>query len=113
MCDALVYLRQHNYRHGDISLGNVCRKGNLWKLVDKTFLRNGVTAYERILEGEKGFISPEQMERIRYGFVRESLPITEADDVFALGMVTMQLATKLPSMPCYKDSFIRFNDDVI
>jgi serine/threonine protein kinase len=49
--DALIYLRQHNYHHGDISLSNVCRKGALWKLVDKTFLKNGVTAYERILEG--------------------------------------------------------------
>lgn len=56
--DALKFLRTHNYRHGDISPSNICRRGNLWKLIDKTFIKNGVTAYERVLEGEEGFISP-------------------------------------------------------
>ena len=41
-------------------------------LVDKAFLKNGISAYEKVLEGEKGFITPKQMERIRHGFVRES-----------------------------------------
>ena len=66
----MKFLRSHNYRHGDISATNICKKGSLWKLVDRTFIKNGVTAYERVLEGEEGLISPEQMERIRYGFVR-------------------------------------------
>ena len=70
LTDALKFLKTLNYSHGDVSLKNICKKDGFWKLIDKTFIKNGVTAYERVLEGEQGFISPEQMERIRYGFIR-------------------------------------------
>jgi hypothetical protein len=33
------------------------------------------------------------MVRIRYGFVKESPELVEADDVFSLGMVIMQLGS--------------------
>lgn len=58
--------------HGDISLSNIVRKAGYWKLVDKVFIKNGINAYEKVLEGENGFISPKQMIRIRFGFVKES-----------------------------------------
>ena len=53
------------------------------------------------------------MERIRYGFVRESPPISETDDIFGLGMVVLQLGSQEYSSRCYKESFIRFNEESI
>jgi hypothetical protein len=48
----------------------ICRKGNVWKLIDNSFIRQGITAYEKVLLGEDAFISPFQMDKIRHGFVR-------------------------------------------
>lgn len=50
------------------------------------------------------------MEKIRHGFIRESPPIEESDDVFALGMTCLEISTARPSSSCYKESYIRFND---
>lgn len=77
------------------------------------FIKNGINAYEKVLEGESGFISPKQMIRIRYGFVKESPELTEADDVFSLGMVVLQLASEVPSSLCYKEMNIRFNEEIL
>lgn len=57
-------------RHGDISTKMICKKGSGWKLIDNSFIRQGITAYEKVLLGEDGFISPSQMDKIRHGFVR-------------------------------------------
>lgn len=95
--------------HGDISLDNICKKGKVYRLIDKMFIKNGINAYEKVLEGQSGFISPKQMVRIRYGFVKESPDLSEADDVFGLGMVVLQLASTVPSTLCYKEMNIRFN----
>lgn len=107
--NALLFLRNHNMHHGDISLDNICKKGHLWKLIDKIFIKNGINAYEKVLEGQSGFISPKQMVRIRYGFVKESPELVEADDIFGLGMVVLQLASQIPSSLCYKETNVRFN----
>jgi hypothetical protein len=50
----------------------ICRAKNEWKLVDNYFIKGGISAYEKVLEGDEGFISPTQMDKIRHGFVRES-----------------------------------------
>lgn len=62
-------------------------------MLDNIFIKRGISAYEKVLEGEDGFISPAQMEKIRHGFVRESPPIEESDEVFALGMTCLELMT--------------------
>jgi hypothetical protein len=79
-------------------------------LVDNYFIKGGVSAYEKVLEGEEGFVSPAQMDKIRHGFVRESPPIEESDEVFALGMTCLELMTGCPSSNCYKSSYVRFNE---
>jgi hypothetical protein len=66
------------------------------------FIRNGINAYEKVLEGEPGFISPKQMIRIRYGYIKESPDLLESDDIFSLGMVVLQLASGVASSLCYK-----------
>ena len=50
------------------------------------------------------------MQKIRHGFTRESPPIEESDDVFALGMTCLEIATARPSICCYKESYLRLND---
>jgi hypothetical protein len=70
--------------------------------VDNYFIRNGISAYEKVLEGEEGFVSPAQMDKIRHGFVRESPPIEESDDIFALGMTCLEVMTGRSSTLCYK-----------
>jgi hypothetical protein len=45
------------------------------------------------LEGQSGFISPKQMLGIRHGQIKESPKLEEADDIFSLGMVILQLAS--------------------
>jgi len=65
-------LKNQKLHHGDISIENICKKRKTWKLIDKMFLKNGINAYEKVLEGEGGFISPKQMIRIRYGYIKES-----------------------------------------
>ena len=57
--------------------------------MDNYFIKRGISAYEKVLEGDEGFISPNQMEKIRHGFVRQSPPIEESDEVFALGMTCL------------------------
>ena len=109
VCSALQYLYGRKSRHGDISSRKICLVREEWKLIDNYFIRGGITAYEKILEGDEGFISPSQMERIRHGFIRESPPIEEADDIFALGMTCLELMTGRSSMLCYKESHIRFH----
>ncbi len=32
-------------RHGDINPKMICKKGNTWKLIDNSFIRQGITAY--------------------------------------------------------------------
>lgn len=96
--------------HGDISPKMICRTNGVWKLVDNYFIRGGISAYEKILEGEEGFISPSQMDKIRHGYVRESPPLSEGDDIFALGMTCLEVMSGKPSKLCYKESYIRFND---
>ena len=102
LTEALIFMKSMKLHHGDISFENICKKGNGWRLIDKMFIKNGINAYEKVLEGESGFISPKQMIRIRYGFVKESPDLTEADDIFALGMLVLQLASGIPSCLCYK-----------
>lgn len=113
IAEALNEMSSKKMHHGDISFENIVRKGQRWQLVDKIFLKNGINAYEKVLEGESGFISPSQMEKIRLGFVRDSPEIEEADDIFSLGMVALQLACRKPSRKCYRESFIRFKDNAI
>jgi len=48
----------------------ICCSGSDWRLIDNYFIKAGVTAFEKILEGEGAFISPSQMAKIRYGFLR-------------------------------------------
>ena len=50
------------------------------------------------------------MEKIRHGFVRESPPIEESDEIFALGMTCLELMTGKSSRQYYKESYIRFNE---
>jgi hypothetical protein len=66
------------------------------------FIRNGINAYEKVLEGEPGFISPKQIVRVRHGFIKQSPDLHESDDMFSLGMVILQLASRKPSALCYK-----------
>jgi serine/threonine protein kinase len=77
------------------------------------FIRNGINAYEKVLEGESGFLSPKQMMRIRHGYIKESPDLLETDDIFSLGMVVLQLASRSPSSLCYKETNIRFNEDIL
>jgi hypothetical protein len=97
-----MFLEQRKYRHGDVSTRMICKGKFDWKLIDNYFINGGVTAYEKVLEGKEGFISPSQMDKIRHGFVRESPPIEESDDVFALGMTCLELMVGRPSSLCYK-----------
>lgn len=87
----------------------ICKYKNEWRLIDNYFIKGGITAYQKVLEGEVGFISPAQMEKIRHGFVRQSPPIEESDDIFALGMTCLEIMSGMPSSFCYKQSYIRFN----
>jgi hypothetical protein len=43
---------------------------NKWKLIDNCFINKGISSYEKVMEGEVGFISPKQMHFLRYGFLR-------------------------------------------
>jgi hypothetical protein len=63
-------LLQHNLHHGDIGPASICCSRGEWKLIDNFFIKGGITAYEKVLEGEGGFVSPAQMSKIRYGFLR-------------------------------------------
>ena len=64
--------RNSHLHHGDLYLDNICRSGERWQIIDKDFRKFGLGAYETVLEGETAFITPPQMERLKYGFVRES-----------------------------------------
>ena len=66
----MTFLQQKKYRHGDIQPKLICYYKGDWKLLDNYFIKGGVSAYEKVLEGEEGFISPAQMEKIRHEFVR-------------------------------------------
>jgi hypothetical protein len=70
VCSALIFMDSNRIHHGDISPKMICRKGSDWKLIDNYFIKGGISAYEKVLEGEEGFISPFQMDKIRHGFVR-------------------------------------------
>ena len=111
VCEGLQFLTAHQIPYGDICPDNVCykSKGDIWMLIDKAFLKNGITAYEKFLEGEPGFISPKQMDRIRHGFIRESPEITEADDVFGLGLVALQMGSGMESDLIYRESHCRIS----
>jgi hypothetical protein len=52
------------------------------------------------------------MIRVRHGYIKESPDLKDADDIFSLGMVVLQLASRSPSTLCYKQPYMRFNDDV-
>lgn len=38
-------------RHGDIGPKMICKKGTGWRLIDNSFIRQGITAYEKVLLG--------------------------------------------------------------
>lgn len=61
VCTALDFLHQKKYRHGDIQPKMICYDKGEWRLIDNCFVKGGITAYEKVLEGEEGFISPAQM----------------------------------------------------
>lgn len=69
---ALTFFYKNGIPYGDVCPDNICRRANNWMLIDKAFLKNGISAYEKVLEGEPSYVSPKQMERIRHGLIRES-----------------------------------------
>ena len=71
-----MYNSKQSFRHGDICPQMICKKGTQYKLIDNSLIRGGISAYEKVLLGEDGFISPTQMDKIRHGFVRESPAIS-------------------------------------
>lgn len=67
----MAFRKAHLY-YGDLYMDNLCKTGKYWQIIDKDFMKYGLSAYETVLEGEAAFITPSQMERIRHGFIRES-----------------------------------------
>jgi hypothetical protein len=51
VCLALKFLETRRNRHGDINPRLICRHKSEWRLVDNYFIRGGITAYEKVLEG--------------------------------------------------------------
>ena len=43
---------QKKYSHGDIQPKLICNSRGDWKLLDNYFIKGGVSAYEKVLEGE-------------------------------------------------------------